>query len=185
METKSMREYNILLFSLKEKVHEFRYKISKEFFKHYENSLVEDGDFEVIATLNKSESLLQFEFKIKGNAHLICDRSLESFTFPIEKTSKILFKYGENYEEISDDVIILEHGTSELNIAQWIYELIAVEIPYKKLHPKYNIEEEEDEDEDDSNIQLVYTDVIEEDSGEESGDENEVWENLKKKFNKE
>ncbi len=186
------KEFNLLLFSLKDKVHEFSFTVDEKFFKCFENSPVEDGNFEVKVILNKSESLLQLEFQINGVAKLACDRTLESFDFSIQKVSKILFKFGQEYEEISDDVIILKQGTAELNISTWIYELIAVEIPYKKLHPS-QIEDDEDLDwEDESNLQLVYSDVDEEQENE--ADQNaeiseetskEVWEELKKKFNKE
>jgi uncharacterized protein len=179
----TIKEFEFLLFSLKDKVHEYSHTIGKEFFIPIENSPIEEANFNVGITLKKSESLLQFEFNINGTAQLTCDRSLDLFDYPIQKTSSIVFKFGEAYEEVSDDMIILEQGTAELNVSRWIYELIAVEIPYKKLHPRFEAEEEDDEDwDEDSNIKLVYSDEGDDDDESESS---EVWEELKKKFNKE
>lgn len=183
----NLKEFNFLLFSLSDKVHESSHQVNNKFFEQFENSPIEEGNFEVNITLKKSETLLQYEFKIKGVAKLLCDRSLEEFDFPMEKESKILFKFGENYDEPADDLIILEHGTSELNVARWVYELIAVEIPFKKLHPKFEEDEDEDfEEEEYNNLQLVYSDVDDElEEEDEETDSSESWEQLKKKFNKE
>ncbi len=52
-------------------------------------------------------------FKIKGIAKLICDRSLEPFDFPVEDMhNKIVFKYGDQDEEITDEIIIINRDTA-------------------------------------------------------------------------
>jgi uncharacterized protein len=186
----AIKEFQLSLFSLKDKVHDLSYVVDNQFFEQFEYSLVSEGKFEIEIKLDKSDQLLQFDFKIKGIAKLTCDRSLEDFDFPIEKKAKILFKFGKEYEEVSDDVIILEQGTNELNIAPLVYELITVEIPYKKLHPKFQSEQEEvwEDEEFGDELELVYSDQLseeEEDDSDESSESNEQWEQLKKKFNKE
>ena len=171
-----LKTFDFMLYSLKDKVHTFDYTIEDSFFQNFENSPVEKGNFDIHVVLDKSERLLQFHFEIVGKANLICDRSLDSFDYEIDKKASIVFKYGEKYEEAAEDLIILEHGTSIINIAKFIYELIAITIPFKKLHPRFN-DEEDSEDE----IELVYKDEqLEEAKEQENIDPR--WEDLKKKF---
>lgn len=183
-----LREFNFLLFSLKDKTHEFSYHVQDLFFEQFEDSLIENGDFDVNIVLIKSETLLQFDFDIKGKTQLICDRSLEEFEYPMEVHSKMVFKFGEAFEEVSDELIILAQGTSELNIASWLYELIAVHIPFKKLHPKFVKEVSDDDffdDDDEEELEFVYSDETESSEEEEQEEgPNEMWGELKKKFNK-
>lgn len=176
-----LSEFDLLLFSLGDKTHELNYQIGDSFFEQFEDSLIEKGEFDVQIVLVKSETMLQFDFDIKGKAQLICDRSLEEFEYPFSKRSKMVFKFGEEFEEVSDEMVILPRGTAELNIASWIYEFITLEIPFKKLHPKF--QEEEDEFDDDDGLELVYSDEV--DDTEELDQEekpNEMWAELKKKF---
>ena len=176
-----LKEFEIGLFSLKNKVHSFEYQIGNTFFECFENSPLEQGDFQLSVLLDKSERLLQFEVSIKGSSKLICDRSLDEFDFPIESSSKVVYKYGESYQELSEDLIVIPEGTEKLNLATVLYELIAVEIPFKKLHPRFLVEDEDLDEEEE--LEVVYLDEdFENEETEEQIDPR--WEDLKKKFEK-
>ena len=154
----------------------YKRQIEDSFFQNFENSPIQKGEFNIHLVLDKSERLLQFQFEIVGKTSLTCDRSLDSFDYEINRKANIVFKYGEKYEEAAEDLIILEHGTSTINISKYVYELIAIAIPFKKLHPRYD-EDEESEDE----IELVYQDEQSEEI-EEQESIDPRWEDLKKKF---
>jgi uncharacterized metal-binding protein YceD (DUF177 family) len=57
---------------------------------------------------------------------------------------KIIFKYGQEEKEISDDMVQITQGTERLELGQYIYEFIALGIPMKRLHPKFQNESDED-----------------------------------------
>ena len=67
--------------------------------------------------LTKHETFIETEFKISGAAHLVCDRSLEPFDFPIESKNKIVFKYGDEYQEMTDEISHYPAGYS--NAGAW------------------------------------------------------------------
>jgi uncharacterized metal-binding protein YceD (DUF177 family) len=77
---------------------------------------------------------------------------LEDFQFPIDAQNRLVFKFGETFKEVSEELIVLSSGTATINLFQYIYEFIAVQVPFKKLHPKF---ETNDSDED----VLVYGEV--------------------------
>jgi len=115
--------------------------------------------------LDKRETFLEAVFDIKGTVTLICDRSLEPFEYPVDSTKKIVFKYGDRDEEITDEIMIIHRDTATLELGQYMYEFIALAIPLKKLHPKYKDEVSED----DSAGKIVYSseDSTEHKNGEE------------------
>ena len=131
--------------------------------------------FSANVVLDKHETFIEAEFKIKGEAKLICDRSLEPFDFPIDIDSHIMFKYGEEEAELSDEIIIISRDRVSLELGQYIYEFISLSIPIKKVHPKFQDIEDDDED---SEGRLIYTSETES-----SVEEKEIdprWEILKK-----
>jgi uncharacterized metal-binding protein YceD (DUF177 family) len=173
--------YSINIVGLSNKQHHFQYEFGSEFFREYGSDLVSEGSFGVDLLLDKHETFLEAEFKIKGTARLICDRSLEPFDYPIESTRKIVFKYGDKDEEVTDEIIIIHRETATLELGQYIYEFIALAIPLKKLHPKFR---DEDQDEDDlSTGKIVYSSDPEEDNGKNGDDGEDIdprWNILKK-----
>jgi uncharacterized protein len=133
--------YGVNIIGLSNRVHHFEYEIGDEFFRQFGTDLVSEGRFRADVALNKHETFIEADFKIKGNATLMCDRSLEKFDYPVWVNKKILFKYGETNEEISDEIIMISRDTATLEVGQYIYEFIALSIPMKKLHPRFRAEE--------------------------------------------
>jgi uncharacterized protein len=138
--------YSVNIIGLSNKLHQFEYEIGDEFFRRYGTNLVSQGRFKADVALNKHETFIEADFKIKGSVTLTCDRSLEPFDYPIWLTKKILFKYGEANEEISDEIIMIERDTATLELGQYIYEFIALAIPMKKLHPRFRVEDAQEDE---------------------------------------
>jgi uncharacterized protein len=139
-----MERYRINILGLSLNIHHFEYDLGAEFFKKYGTDLVPEGAFKVNLILDKRETFLEGSFKIKGSVKLVCDRSLDEFDQPIDVSSKIIFKYGDEDKEVSEDVVIIHHGTETLEVGQYIYEFIALAIPMKRLHPRYKNESEDE-----------------------------------------
>jgi len=150
---KKSKDYVVNLYSLTNKKHRLEFDIENSFFDDFEDSLISNGDFHVTVEIEKGERLIQVLFHIKGNTEMICDRSLEPFTFPIDKEDTILFKYADQFEEISENLIHIPEGLQELDLTQHIFELICIEAPMRNLHPKF---QDEDLDEDDT---MIYSSI--------------------------
>ena len=54
-------------------------------------------------------------------------------------------KFGDEEGELSDEMEIISSNTQRINVARYIYELVNVSIPMKKLHPRYANESAEDQ----------------------------------------
>lgn len=131
-----LRDYGIPFKGLKEDKHLFEYTIGAEFFKLFEQPLVEEGNVKVDVELNKSSALLTLSFKIKGTVETTCDNCLDTMTLPVENESLLYIKFGEEYDEPTEEIIVLPHNEHEINVAQLIYEFICVVLPIRHVHPK-------------------------------------------------
>lgn len=66
-----------------------------------------------------------------------------------------MVKFGEAYDDTDDENLILPQGEYQVNIAQYLFELVVLAIPTKNIHPDvktgkivldYQVEEEPEED---------------------------------------
>ncbi len=137
----NLSEYDIDIYKLANKVYDYRYFIDQNFFKNFDNSLVTQGNLQATVVLDKQENLITVGFHITGTVELECDRSLEKFNYPLTVNEKLLFQYGTEEQELTEEIIIITRNTQRINVAQFIYEFIGLAIPMKKLHPKYREDE--------------------------------------------
>jgi uncharacterized protein len=172
-----LRAFNVNIIGLSNKVHEFQYEFGDEFFEAYGKGLVSKGRFKADVVLDKHETFIEATFNVTGQANLICDRSLDPFDYPVNFKKKIVFKYGDKDEEISDEIIIIHRDTDTLEIGQYIYEFIGLQIPIKKLHPRYQQEEDID---DNAEGKIIYTAGDTSHDPESDEDIDPRWEKLKK-----
>jgi uncharacterized protein len=164
--------YSVNIIGLSQKDHTFDFRIGDDFFRQYGTAILQGGDFEAKVVLDKHETFIDADFSIAGTAKLVCDRCLEPFERPVKIHRRVMFKYGEEPAEISDEIVIITREQAQLELGQFIYEFISLDIPMKKLHPKFKDEEEDDRAEG----KIVYQ------SEPESKDEeiDPRWEKLKK-----
>jgi uncharacterized protein len=173
-----VREFSVNIVGLSNnKSHQFNFELKDEFFRDYGSDLVPGGQFTAAVALNKHETFIEADFKIKGKANLVCDRSLESFEYPIAIDKKIVFKYGHEEGEVSDEIVIIGYDRTSLELGQYMYEFIGLEIPIKKLHPKF--QEDEGDDNEGQEGKLIYSSATTEDKDEEEQIDPR-WEKLKK-----
>lgn len=137
-----MEAYKVNIVGLSSNVHRFRYEIDDGFFERYGKDLISKGAFKAAVDLEKQETLITASFEIHGEAVLTCDRSLESFGYPINVRKQMIFKFGEEDEEVTDEIVIIRRDKAQLELGQYIYEFISLEVPMKKLHPRFASEEE-------------------------------------------
>ncbi|MDZ7604507.1 MAG: DUF177 domain-containing protein [Cyclobacteriaceae bacterium] len=168
-----LKEFDIHISKLTIGQHDYSYKIDDRFFELFEYSLVEHGVMQADLILDKKSTFLQLSFDIKGVVGLICDRSLDEFDFPVDCVHELLIKFGDEDQEISDEVEMIQHGTPMINIAKYLYEFVTLEIPMKKLHPRYHEKSEE--------TPIIFTGG---DSDDNESDSDPRWNELKKIKNK-
>ena len=132
---KPLKEFTIPFVGLKLGKHLFEYKIEKAFFEYFEYEEFNDVNVAVNLILDKKSTLLELNFKISGFVNVNCDVTNEPYNQPIQNEFDLVVKFGDEYNDEEPDILIVTHGTYEINIQQYIYEIIALAVPIKRIHP--------------------------------------------------
>ena len=132
---KRMLDYIIPVQGLSLGKHQYVFEIGESFLKHYELLEVEHGHVTVDVTMNRESSLIDFSFKLNGEFELPCDRCLDLFNCPVSGEFRLILKYGEAFDEISDEVVVIPAQESRIDLSQYFYEYLNLMIPLQKMHP--------------------------------------------------
>ncbi len=132
---KRLKEFTIPFVGLKIGKHHFDYKVDKAFFEHFEYDEFNDSDVSVNVILEKKATLLELHFEITGVVNVNCDLTNEPYNQSVESTFDLVVKFGEDYNDENIDILIVPHGEYEINIQQYLYELIVLAMPSKCIHP--------------------------------------------------
>ena len=132
---KVTNEFLIPFVGLKLGKHQFEYQINKEFFEDYDYDEFEACNIKVNLVLEKKSTMLELHFKHKGTIHVPCDLTSEMFDFPIKGKIKLIVQFGEDFNDDNEELLILPFGEHQVDVKQYIYEMIALSIPLKKIHP--------------------------------------------------
>ena len=132
---KELREFTIPFVGLKLGEHRFDFKIGKPFFEYFEYDEFNDASISLTVVLIKKTTLLEFTLVFDGYVNVNCDVSNEPYDQKISGEYHLVVKFGESYDNEIDDLLIIPHGSSEVNIQQYIYESIVLAVPIRRIHP--------------------------------------------------
>ncbi|MEK9604469.1 MAG: DUF177 domain-containing protein [Flavobacteriaceae bacterium] len=120
---------------LKDGIHPFDFKVDNTFFEGFDFFDFQNAHAEVDLVFEKKPTLLELNFTAKGQVRVPCDITTELFDLPIDTSFKLVVKFGVAEQFDDDEILILPHGTHEIQVAQYIYEMIVLSVPQKKVHP--------------------------------------------------
>jgi len=132
---KPLKDYTIPYVGLKIGKHHFDYQIDKKFFEHFEYDDFNDVDVKTELVFEKKTTLLELHFQVSGSVNVNCDITNEPYNQDINGAFNLVVKFGDEYNDDFEDIVILPHGEYEINVAQYIYELIILSMPAKRIHP--------------------------------------------------
>ncbi|MBQ8529716.1 MAG: DUF177 domain-containing protein [Parabacteroides sp.] len=126
--------YNIDLKNLTPGVHEFEYLLENKFFVDIDGDQVQKGKVNVSLSVKRSSMMFEMNFQIQGVVWVPCDRCLDDVEVPIETQNRLIVKFGREYTEESDEVVVVPEDEGAINLAWFLYEFIALAVPMKHVH---------------------------------------------------
>lgn len=129
------REFSIPFSGLKQGKHEFEYVIEKEFFESFGYAEFNDANIGLKVSMNKMSTMLEFKLFADGTVNVNCDLTNEPYDQPISADLELVVKFGEDYNDEDDEILIIPHGEHQVNIAQYVYEMLVLAVPLKRVHP--------------------------------------------------
>jgi uncharacterized protein len=139
------KQFQVEILNLDDKENILEFDLNDSFFELFEQDLIKKGNLKAKVFLTKSLTTVKVDFDILGEIELVCDRSLREFLFEIDTLQTIYFKFGDKNEEISDEIVMIKQDTAHINLSQYLFDFIGIEIPIKKIHPDLITEKDNEE----------------------------------------
>ena len=132
---KKHKEFVIPFSGLKQGKHEFDFKIDNTFFESFEYNEFNNAAIDLHVLLNRSSTMLELAMTANGTVNVYCDVTNEPYDQPIASNLDLVVKFGEEFNDDNDEILILPHGEFQVNISQYVYEMLVLAVPLKKVHP--------------------------------------------------
>ena len=191
----SEKDFLIPFTGLKLGEHQFEYHIENDFFDMFNYNEFNSTNLNVEIVLVKKTTMLELDMSHSGTINVPCDVTNEDFDLPLEGKFKLLVKFGEEFNNDNEELLILPNGVFQFNVMKYIYGMIVLSVPYKRVHPDLASNYEVDDDEldgldflDDDDLEMINEedlndDDLENNTPEEDSDKNKKtdprWDKLK------
>ena len=104
------------------------------FFTNIGGEDIQKGKIVSQLTISKRGEAFDLSFLFSGTVIIPCDRCLDDMDFPIETTGHLIVKFGKDYSEESDEIVVIPESEGIINLAWFLYEFVALAIPIKHIH---------------------------------------------------
>ncbi len=128
-------QYKVQLASKTDGRYEQDFVCDTEFFRNMENQDVISSDVAVHMDLVKKDDAYDLTFHCKGMMQIPCDRCLDPLDHEVDTVYHITVRYGDRYDDVSDDLLIIPESDAYLNVAYMLYDTLLLTVPLRHVHP--------------------------------------------------
>ena len=111
----------------------YEFTLDNQFFVDLDGPEVQKGKLAVELNVKKTSGVFLLDFQTEGFVIVPCDRCLDEMELPVSTSDKLKVKLGSSFAEEGDIVVVPEED-GYINIAWFLYEFIALNIPMKHVH---------------------------------------------------
>lgn len=119
---------------MQDDIQSFEYLLDNTFFTNIGGEDVQKGKVNVSLAITKKGDMFHFIFQLNGIVIISCDRCLDDMDYPVETSACLFVKFGKDYAEESDEIVVIPETEGIINIAWFLYEFVALAIPIKHVH---------------------------------------------------
>lgn len=129
-------QYKIALRNFSNESQLYDFQLDNEFFKHVDGAAdIQKGSVKVALVVRKTPAAFEFSFDLQGIVYVPCDRCLDEMPVEVNSQNRLFVKFGKEFSEESDEIVIIPEEEGEINVVWFIYEFVALSIPMKRIHP--------------------------------------------------
>jgi uncharacterized protein len=129
----ALSEYDVAFVKYRNGSYRLAYKIGDAFLENFEYSSLKQGAFRAEVEFIRQETQMEFNFTVSGRALVECDRCLDMFYFPIENTFRLIVRITPDVQEEEEHILYISPSEHKINLAQYLYEMIHLALPMKKI----------------------------------------------------
>lgn len=127
-------DYIIEISKLVKGSNEFDIEVDKTLFDNFECEDVLDVKAKIHINAIKNERFIEINFAFNGEIKVECSRCLSEMAVKINKKTSLYVKFGEKFEEVDINEWIVDINDNNLDLTNYIYEELRVEIPIAPVH---------------------------------------------------
>ena len=129
----TIESFKIDLKALPQGVTNLEFKLDDEYFQAIDAPDIQRGELQSSLSINRTDDFFELNFHTEGVVHIPCDICLDDMDQSIETDDRLMVKFGDDYSE-EDDLVIVAENEGMLDISWFIYEFIDLNIPIKHVH---------------------------------------------------
>lgn len=115
--------------------HEYEFSMDGPFFKQFENSMILDAQLDARVELEKGSGWMNLNCTVEGDVTVECDRCLDELELPVDFEASVAVKTAKTDDDPQDDgFIILDPTEGELDLTQFLYDYVCINLPLQKVH---------------------------------------------------
>ena len=130
-----LKEFSIPLSGLKQGKHKFEYTIKNTFFESFEYDEFNEAKVNIEVTLNIMNTIMELEIVSRGFVNIDCDLTSEPYNQNMDSSMELVVKFGDKYNNDNDEILTIPYRENKINVAQYIYEMLVLAVPTKRVHP--------------------------------------------------
>lgn len=129
--------YSISFKSFKNGLHYFDFRIDESFLSFAPDSRIQNANLDVAVEMQKADSFLKLDIKMKGFLTVPCDRCLEPVDYPVDFDTELNVRFSQESSDLSeaDRSIYLAETETELILDKHFFDYINLSIPIQVVHP--------------------------------------------------
>ena len=112
----------------------YEFLLDNLFFAHIDAPEVQKGKVNVVLNVKRTSHAFELSFETEGIVWIPCDRCLDEMELPIDSSDKLMVKFGREFAEEGENLVVIPEEEGEINVAWFMYEFIALSVPMKHVH---------------------------------------------------
>lgn len=131
-------DYKIHISGLAQGSYVYEFPVKGDLFQEFDNQQIKDADINVKVTLEKGSGWMNAVIEGQGTATVECDRCLDDLEVPVSFNESLAIRSARLGEETetSDEFMIVDPSEAEVDLKQFIYDYICVNMPLVSVHPE-------------------------------------------------
>lgn len=113
----------------------YQWQVNDDFFSAVQGQEIQQGLLSVALRVKRTSDVYKMNFQFEGEVKVVCDHCLELMDQPISAEHTLEVKLGSRFED-DGDVVTVPYEDGVFNVAWNLYEMIALEIPLRHVHPE-------------------------------------------------
>lgn len=133
--------FRIPLRGAKQGTDNYEFLLDDDFFRAMESIDILGGAVKVSLAVRRANEANYFAIHCQGTIQIVCDRCMEPMDYAVEADYDLAVKYGDEYDDSNDGVLIVPEGDNDLDVAPIVYDTVALSIPLQHVHAEGECDE--------------------------------------------